>query len=355
MNENKIIKTNISHEIISPIIKAYDDVFISQEIFYKNSSNNYYDYLKKPSKITKYGYVTILFCDSTYLSSILVTGYYLKYILKTKYNIICLVQDRPFYENDIIGDKYIKFPGISKSNISDIKKIYDVVIGINLLNINIEKRSNWNLQSQYKNIPYYCTKLLCLGLEEYSRLIYYDSTTLIIKNIDNIFEEYKYSTYRNDKLLLALKRGFIGNFYLFEPRLYYLYKGIYLTENYNFIFKNIYSLFTKDEDVIYYTVYPHWGYNGEEFVFDDYIFRTNSLRRPYFNTIEKIWNYSIELYVGQKPFLYPLKDENEERNMYNNNNNCYKSWDKVVPLIIKKYPKFNKYFQYIKTFRITDF
>ena len=275
LNENnKIIETNKSHKNIIPIINSIDKKI---KLSYNNSNNTYYRYLKQPKKTTKYGYCTIIFCDSKYISSILATGFYLKNIIKTKYDIICLVQDNQYHEGN-----NITFDGITSDEIEDIKKIYDVVIGIDLIRIG-GKRKGWDFLPQYKNLPYYSTKLLCLGLTEYSKIIYYDSTSLIIENIDYLFDKYNKSTYRPNYSSL-LNRGLVGNFYFFIPDKYYIYKGLYLVKNYNIIFKNFKSLFTRDEDIVFYTIFPNWNNT----TLDSNLFKDNYKRYPYYNIDKNI-------------------------------------------------------------------
>jgi alpha-N-acetylglucosamine transferase len=349
-HQERIKRCNEDFEKISKLTKKIDEKF--KKIDVKN--NEFYRYLKNKKNISKNAYVTIIFCDSKYLPSILVTGNYLKNIIKTKYDIICLVQDRPYYEIDIIGNSYLKFPGLTKNEIDDIKKIYDVVIGIDLLKVNISQRTEWNLLPRYIKLPYYSTKLLVLGLTQYSKLVYYDSTALIYNNIDNIFDNYEKSSYRLDykEIKFKLKRGLVGNFYLFIPKLYYIYKGLYLLNNYESIFGNKITCFTKDEDIIFYTIYPNW----DEKLLDSILFKTNYSRESYYETEEKNNSkYSVELYMGLKPFIYPNNDDVLERNMYNNNNNCYYQWDLGAKNLLLNYPSFNKYFEYIKTFRYTHF
>lgn len=340
---------------ISKMMKTVDNKFKRMSALYKDN-NNIYRYLKdKDNGIrTKYAYVTIIFCDSKYISSILVSGNYLKNIIKTKYDIICLVQDKPYYEVDIIGNSYLKYPGLSNKEIDDIKKIYDVVIGIDLLKVNISHRTQWNLLPRYVKLPYYSTKLLVLGLTQYDKLIYYDSTSLIYKNIDYLFDIHNKSTYRLDyqETLYNLKRGLVGNFYLFIPNLYYIPKGIYLLNNYQEIFGNKITCFTKDEDIIFYTIYPNWN----DKLLNSILFKTNFLRFPYFNkNLKNDIPYSVETYMGLKPFMYPNDDDILERDMFNNNNNCYKKWDLSAKILLENNPLFNKYFEYIKTFRYTEF
>jgi hypothetical protein len=323
---------------------------------FKNNESNidtskYYRYLKTKNNVTKNAYVTIIFCDSKYISSILVTGYYLKHIIKTKYDIVCLVQDRPYYEKDIVNNTYLKFNGLSQTEIEDIKKIYDVVIGIDLFRVNVNKKTSWNLIPRYLKLPYYTTKLLVLGLTQYSKLIYYDASSIIIKNIDFLFDKYNKSTYRISFDHTELKRGLIGNFYLFTPKKYYLEKGVYINDKYLDIVGEGISCFNKDEDLIFYTVYPHW--NNERL--DEGLFKTNYFRLPYIKIKQLNYDYYVELYMGIKPFFYPNGENVKERDMYNNNNYCYYNWDIGAKELLEKYKSFNKYFEYIKTFRYVEF
>jgi hypothetical protein len=154
--------------------------------------NEHYRFLKKKKNPTKYFYVTIIFCDAKYLSGILVVGNYLKNIIKTKYDIVCLVQDKPYYEKDLTSNTYLKFRGLNNSEINDIKKFYDVVIGIDLVKSNVDERAGWELLSKYSKLPYYCTKLMVLGLTQYKKCIYiedkngFNSGVLLFKNGPNV-------------------------------------------------------------------------------------------------------------------------------------------------------------------------
>lgn len=334
---DKLIKENINN-----IEKKYMKI--------KCDKKKYYRYLKYPNIKTDFAYITIIFCDSKYISSIIVTGFYLKYIIKTKYNIICLVQDTPYYEIDISGLKTVKFPGLTKEEINDIKKIYDVVIGIDILNIlTKEGKQGWELLPQYKNLIYYSTKLLCLGLDEYNKLIYYDSSSLITKNIDFLFNQYELSTRRLDFFYIKQEYGLIGNFIFIIPKLYYIEKGIFLIQNYENIFKNYNLLGTKDEHIIYYSIYPNWNIK----LLNENLFSINYIR--YSNIDVSKEEYYVEFYMGIKPFLFPFNIDVNEKNKFYLNHNCYYYWDLCVKQLLKKFHKFNKYFKFIKTFRTTGF
>ena len=350
MNKNKAEKCNTEHLKISEHIKDFDNKYKKLNMLYENK-NEHYRYLKKKKNPTKYCYVTIIFCDAKYLSGILVVGNYLKNIIKTKYDIVCLVQDKPYYEKDLTSNHYLKFKGLNNSEINDIKKIYDVVIGIDLVKSNVDVRTDWELLSKYSKLPYYCTKLMVLGLTQYKKCIYMDSSVLIINNLDYLFDLYDKSTYRYNYTFPNVKRGLLGNFYLFIPKKYYLYKGLYLTSNYSNIFKNSESCFKKDEDIIFYSVYPNWN---DKYI-DQNLFKDNYQKNPYIESKEKKYQYSIELYMGFKPFLYPSGNEVIERNKFNINYNCFYHWDISAKYILNNYENMNKYFDFIKTFRYVSF
>lgn len=325
--DTKIKQTNLAHKVITAKMINIDNHFKNETY----DINKVYRFLKKPKQFTKFGYVTIIFIDSKYISSILNTGYTLK--KNTDNDIICFVQDKPAYG----------FPGLTIDEINDIKKIYDVVIGIDLCNINTV---NTETNETYINITYYCTKSLCVGFSYYKKLIYLDASTFIIKNIDLLFEKYDKSTYYITKYTNI---GLVGNFYIFIPAKYYFFKAQYLIKNYNTVFKNHNTLYTIDETITFYTIFPNWNrkpLNTECFQFNWSI-------NPY--PIKHKYNYSIHIYMIEKQFRYSIAPNIKNRNMFSLNYAYLYTWDLAVKKLIKKFPDFIKYFEYIKTFRYTAF
>ena len=333
---SKIIEyhNKISSEMIN-IDKKFNKIINNNDIF-----NKYYRILKTPENKTEYAYATTLFLNNTYISSILATGYNMKYINKTKYNLICFIQDKPYYE-----DELLKFPGLTEEEINDIGKFYDCIIGIDLLKIQTDR----TLSLHYTNGKYYATKLLCYGFIMYSKILYYDASTIIQQNIDYYMTKYnenKYYNTNNDNL----HRGMVGNIYMFIPKIYYLHKTLYMLENYTKYCSKIYPFYMPDEDLLYYVIYPNWSnkqINCNEI-------QSNFKRIPYINILKKnvkhIYNFS--LYVVLKPFLY---GEIKNNTLFNSNYICYKVWDDAIKNIIKLYPSLIKYFEFIKTFRYTLF
>jgi hypothetical protein len=315
---------------------------------FKNIPNNikildkYYRILKQPklAQKTDFAFATSIFLNNTYISSILATGYIMKYINKTKYNLICFVQDKPYYEDGIL-----KFPGLSEKEINDIGLFYDCIVGINLLKIS----TNRSLSLHYTNGKYYATKLMAYGFIMYSKILYYDASTIIQYNIDYYMTKYnenKYYNTNNDDL----DRGMVGNIYMFLPKLYYIEKILYILDNYPKYFAKIYPYYMPDEDLLYYTVYPNWS--NEQI--DCSEIQSNFIRLPYINILKKnkITKYNFNLFVIIKPFIYSQILNNT---LFNANYTCYEIWDIAIKNIIKIYPELNKYFEYIKTFRYTLF
>jgi hypothetical protein len=98
---------------------------------------------------------------------------------------------------------------------------------------------------------------------------------------------------------------------------------------------------------MFYAIYPHWNKN----IINNDIFY-NSFPTPIFQIEDKIRRkYPVMVNALYKPFRYPLIKTQVERNFHNNNCVNYKDWDIGVNLLISKYPKFKKYFEYIKTYR----
>jgi hypothetical protein len=345
IEHNKLInKINISYKEVMKLIidkhkkienkmKKINNKF-KKKIYKDNYLDKYYHIIKKAKNKTDYCYATIIFLDNKYISSILTTGYIMKYINKTKYNLICFVQNKPSLD----------FPGITEKEINDIGLFYDCIIGIDLLYLNL-------FNSQYKNnnrinINYYVTKVILTSFITYKKIIYYDSSSIIQKNIDYYFLKYNenkyYNIYNSD-----LERGLVGNLYMFEPKIYYIDKAFYLINN----FLKYFDLkhYTPDETIIFYTLYPNWS----NIQINQSDIKNNSIRRdPYIN-MNNINNNNItfNMYVIYKPFLYNKK----YKTFFLANHTCYQKWDEAVKLIIIKYPELYKYFEFIKTFRYTLF
>jgi hypothetical protein len=339
-NSNNINIKSIkeSYEKMSKIMNKIDNKFLKVVPY---NIKEYYTWLKYPKNKTDYCYATLICINNTYLGSVLVAGYKLKQI--TKFNIICFVQNKPYYE-----DNKLKFSGLTTNEINKIKKIYDGVIGIDILN---SKYKNIDINNiHYKNQFYYCTKIICFGFIEYKKMFYYDASVMINHNIDNIFKFYK-SMYLN---MLKIKGDLHGGCIYIIPKIYYIKKIIYLLEHYEelFIKNNFISHCNFDEDLIFYTIYPNWDNNNLKKILN---IGNNYYRRQYIDLYQPRTIYSIEIYAIQKPFRYSNYLKEYERDFFNLNHTCYLSWDETIKELIIVYPTLKKYFKSIKTFRNTLF
>jgi len=336
-------KTNISHNKIKNKIIEIDNKF-KNKVF---DQNKYFRYLKNidKSEITKYCYCVMIMVNNNYMPAVLNTGYALKHIAKVKYNTVCFVQDKPYYENGSL-----KFEGVNENDVNDIKKVYDIVIGIDILKLNFDKKDD-KYQINYTNIIYYCTKSYIFGLTQYEKIIYLDASTYIKQSIDYLFDIYDISTYSVGFSKTDSHRGLNGNIILIKPDSYYFEKSLYIINNYTKIFdKDFYSMFTYDEDVIYYAVYPHWN----KIIINGNIFY-NLFPTPNYQIEDKVRDiYPVMYNVKYKTFRYPVIKQEIERNFFNNDCINYKDWDIGVNVLIDKFPEFKKYFEYIKTYRYNN-
>lgn len=109
-----------------------------------------------------YAYVTILYGNNIYLTGALVLGYSLKKT-KTNHDIIILVT-----------------PDVSEEYKEYLKKFYKI-IDINYIKLN----DNLFEKERFKDV---FTKLECLKLIQYDKIILLDLDMIIVKNIDKLFK-----------------------------------------------------------------------------------------------------------------------------------------------------------------------
>ena len=321
--------------------------------FIKSIKNNskYYRILKEPleSEKTDYAFATMIMLGNSYLSGILATGYIMKYINRTKYNLICFVQDK----------STIKHKCLTPEEINDIGKFYDCIVGVDLIDIKIDNIKN-KFQPHYQNVQYYITKYLFCGFTKYKKILYYDASTIIQKNIDYYMTKYNENKYYNTDNEF-LNRGLSGNIVMILPKSYYIDKLLYISKNYYKLFKNQYIFNGPDENIIYYTVYPNWSKKQIDF---NEIYSNLYIRNPYLKILlkdkDKIKEYNFSTNIVIKPFLYNDTNMNNysincNSTFFNANHTCYKLWDLAIAEIIKLYPQLYKYVEYIKTYRYTLF
>ena len=345
-----IIETGKSNKILKKYalkVDKYVKKIPIKDLIYPKFRYYDSDYNKNDSK---YAYVTIIFNGCGYIPAIMTLGNSLR-IVKSKHKLICLVQDKDEYGLE----------GIKKKIIDDINKIYDLVIGVDIIKLDCKSKYFLEQEIFYKYIKYYATKNNILGLIEYEKIIYLDASCIVNKNIDNIFEEYDKSTYKYNDYLnewkLTEQMSLHGNFLYILPSIYYYNKLLILIKEYDIYIAKYFFLYSPDEIMFYYSIYPNWNNTPKK------MFNYFTINLPYISnsySINKEINYeklknnniSIYSYVRDKPFrLYAsLKTDLEINTIIN-----YKAFDKIVKNLIEKKPEMLIYFEYIKTFRFTYF
>ena len=355
MNNNSkymdmLIETGESNKILLPYILKTDKHIKSlskKDLIYPKF--RYYE-SKYNKNNSKYAYVSMVFNGDKYLPGILALGHSLRKV-NTKHKLICCVQDKDEYGLD----------KITKEIIDEINKIYDLVIGVDIIKLESKSKYFFNQEKYYKYIKYYATKNNILGLIEYEKIIYLDASCIVNKSIDNLFELYDISThkYRNGdndfEYNLTNKMGLHANFLLIIPSIYIYNKFLILVKEYYENIGKYYLIYSPDELIFYYSLYPNINNNTEK------MFNKNIVNMPYIKPIliNKEINYnefkndcSVYLYERDKPFRpYPdLYTDLEIKTIIN-----YKPFDEIVKSLIHERPDMLKYFEYIKTFRIVFF
>lgn len=338
-------KTGISKKRVEKKILKLNDKIKYMDL--KKSNFRYY-----PSNInknnSKNAYVTIIFGGDAYIPGILALGHSLR-LTKTNYKLICMVQDKDEYN----------FKGLNKDIIDEINKIYDLVVGIDLLKTNFESEYFLINKEHYKNIQYYTTKNQIFGLYDYNKLIYLDASCIVKNNIDYIYNNYSKSTYKynsdyNEFELTEM--GLHGGFFLIIPSIELYNKALYIISNYSKFFKNENFIYGNDELITFFTIYPEWN-NTKNTMFSnrniDNAYSKNIISGLNINYNKYKNNSDIYKYAIDKPFRFnKMYDENY---LKNNKLINYLEWDLIVKDLIKTNSNYKKYFEYIKTFRETFF
>ena len=282
---------------------------------------------------SRYAYATMIIFDEKYMPSILNLGMTLR-LYKSEHKLICLVQDKT-YINKFNGNKLM---GVSQDCIYDLLKIFDEVIGIDLINVNNYEIPNDHFTNgiTYTNIYYYCTKLVLLGLTQYEKIMYLDGSTIIQKNIDYIFYKYKKSAFVDDNEWRRGNVGLKGTYFFIVPNLYEYNKGLIFLEDYQKYFGKNYFIRGVDEIIIYYAVFPNWS----EELLDTGLGCNGNLTNNLYENCE------IYYYQTHKPFR-PV-DDNVPKDTINKR---YILWDTNAKNLLEKYPEFFKYFEHITEFR----
>lgn len=347
---NKFRLTNQSLDIVIPKIELLNSA-ISNIPKNKLVEPHFRIYPSQKNKNdSKYAYVTIIIINNSYIPAVLALGNSLRKT-KTKYKLVCVVQDIPTTIQFGGEEKY--YPGITKNQIDDINKIYDEVIGVNLLSVSgyLPKEGHFTAISTYKNIGVYVTKLQVLGLLQYEKFFYIDASCVVSKNIDSVFKKYDRSTFITDYEYQNTKMGLKGGFFFCVPKIEYYNKALYMTYNYEKIFKDLFFVRGIDEVLLYFSIYPEWSDILLSKNFGCYEYYGKVLAKNFDPAKGKKY-CKIYYYQMSKPFR---KDESRNNTENNQTFVAYKRWDYEVNDVLKKHPSFKKYYKHIPKYRKTWF
>ena len=347
-HKKDVDSSNLSYDKVYKYMKKLDKIFKKK---YSNfDTTEYFTILKDKQHKTEFAYSTSIYIDNHSLSLVLNLAYSIKYHSKSKYDLICFVQDKPYYEKDYLNNTYKKIDGLSHSDIEIIKELFDVVISVSLQKISTKKNSKWNkifYHIIYDSLYPYC-------YSEYKKILFLTNASIVNKNIDFLFDKYDKSTYALDYPTRDYKGGLFYNIILYIPQKYYLKKFEYIMKNYEIIFKNLFFMIPKMANIIYYTFFPNWS----EKKFDLNLINYNFQRLPYININIDFYNdFYIDYYYT--PYVpnnfYNMYMDMRERSKYNLNNMNFEKWDLMVSRLLEQFPKYYKFFDFIKTYRNTLF
>jgi hypothetical protein len=336
---------------------------LDEEFKNKNFDINYKDYINvlKDKKIkTKYAYyIGLNTKDKNQVPMILNLAYSIKYEYKTKYDLVILIQNKPFYEKDYLNNYYIKYDGIDQDIINDIMEIFDVVLLIDPNTISKRYRKKSAIDNDLFNLINNKSNKIIFSYTEYQKILKISEESILNKSIDYLFDLYNKSVYTVDYNHYDYTGGLKGAITLIEPKKYYIFKTIYLINNFKMIFKNLNFFISKTSLISYYTIFPNWNDNK----FDKFIINYNYNYEFNINLYSKYYdNFDIEYYEYFKPsnFFIDQKHINkiynfDKRSKFNLNLINYKKWDLMVKKLLEKFPNFAKYFDYIKTYRNVNF
>ncbi len=333
----KIARTKESYEKIKLPMTEFDkkikELYEKHPEKFKRPEFRYYSNKNKELVFQqKNAYITSIFISEEYLPAALVLAESLKKV-KSKYPIICMVQDKPYKVN-----QNKTFEGISEKGIQNLLELFDMVIGIDLLKVKNYKKINdlihFTESSTYKNILYYVTKGQMLSLTQFDKLFYMDASNYVGKNIDYLFGKYSKPTIQFDREWKETGVGYRGTIVFIIPSLIYYYKLLSYIHDYNKFFHNYYFIRGIDELLIFYAIYPNWNK-------DKIPYKISCIKRKDRPVCD------IRHFQVVKPFR--PKPSNE---YYQNiPNDIFFEWNEHVKNIIKHNPSLNIYYKNISNFR----
>jgi hypothetical protein len=111
--KNQLIKLFLLLILLRIISKNYPKKTLLKPNFRKYTNNKF--------KKTDNAYVSLIFGDETYIPALLILGYSLRKY-KCKYNLVCMVQDKPTKVK--IDNELRHFPGVSNESINQLLKYF---------------------------------------------------------------------------------------------------------------------------------------------------------------------------------------------------------------------------------------
>jgi len=124
----------------------------------------------KEEKTSQYAYVFSVFKNSKYLLAALAAAWSLRRT-DTRENIVLMVTDIP--------DDMIELA----------KRVFDRIYSVPYLRVHCKPLRTEKQRKRYESwMNVSCTKWNCLALTEYEKIIYLDADTLILRNIDELFQ-----------------------------------------------------------------------------------------------------------------------------------------------------------------------
>lgn len=124
----------------------------------------------KNQQTSRYAYVFSVFKNSQYLLAALASAWSLRRT-QTREDIVLLVTDIP--------NEMIDFA----------KRIFDRIYSVSYLHIHCKSLRTEKQRKRYESwMDVSCTKWNCLALTEYEKIVYLDADTLILQNIDKLFQ-----------------------------------------------------------------------------------------------------------------------------------------------------------------------
>lgn len=164
-------------------------IFIAYSLYLSYSKNNI-----KGGSEHKNAYVMLMFGGDKYLEGIKTLAYSL---IKTgtKHDIVCMVTD-----------------DVSQNAREEMKLLNIKIIEVPYLKFKSKPLKSKKQNDRYPWINVSYTKLNCLNLTQYNKILFLDADMLVMKNIDHLFKQYAPASQFVDKKIFKGKYNNFGKF-----------------------------------------------------------------------------------------------------------------------------------------------